>query len=266
MLLYLLIVELQHILDIARLQIKFESERKENQIALLQQNAKISELEINRQRNINWLIFSAFIIALGFVISLLYYLNTKNKTNKLLLEKNRLIEKTKSDLDSYSKQLLLAKHEAENISKAKGEFLANMSHEIRTPLNSIIGFTELLSISENNPKQLNHINIIKSSSKSLLLIINDILDLSKLEAGKFRINYENTNIELIIDNVVQMFLHDASEKNIELIATIQNKFPHNILFNELRLRQILTKNDGKPISFSNKGSITIEAYSKPTKD
>jgi len=249
--------------DIARLQIKFESERKENQIALLQQNALISELEINRQKNINWLILSAFIIALGFVISLLYYLSNKNKTNRLLLERNRIIEKTKVELNSYSKQLLLSKQEAEDISKAKGEFLSNMSHEIRTPLNSIIGFTDLLNMPADDIQQLNHLKIIKTSSRTLLAIINDILDLSKLEAGKFTIDYENTNIELVIDDVVQMFSHRTLEKNIKLIANIQPKFPHIILFNELRLRQILNNLIGNAINFTNKGSITVDVYSKP---
>jgi len=250
--------------DIARLQIKFESERKENQIALLQQNAIISELEIIRQKDINWLILSAFIIALGFVISLLYYISNKNKTNKLLLERNRIIEKTKVELDSYSKQLLIAKQEAENISKAKGEFLANMSHEIRTPLNSIIGFTDLLCTSTDNQQQLNNLKIIKSSSRTLLAIINDILDLSKLEAGKFTIDFESTSIKLVIDDVVQMFSHHSFEKNITLIINIQDKFPKAVLFNELRLRQILNNLVGNAINFTSKGSVTIEVYSEPT--
>ncbi len=251
--------------DIARLQIKFESERKESQIELLKQNARISELAIKRQKTLSWLTLSAFIIALGFVISLSYYLFSKNKTNKLLLDRNKVIEKTKAELDDYSKQLLKAKQEAENSNRAKGEFLANMSHEIRTPLNSVIGFAELLSKSASDPVQLNHLKIIKSSSRTLLTLLNDILDLSKIEAGKFTIEYENINIEQIIYDVTQMFSQRALEKNIELITNIQFELPQSIYLSELRLRQILFNLIGNAINFTVNGSITINAYSKPCK-
>ena len=246
--------------DIARLQIKFETERKENHIALLEQNAEISELEINRQEIIILLTLSAFIIALGFVIFLSYYLFSKNKTNKLLVEQNRIIEKTKTELDSYSKQLLKAKQEAERNNQTKGEFLANMSHEIRTPLNSVIGFAELLSNTVSDPQQLNQLKLIKSSGKTLLTLINDILDLSKIEAGKFEINYENIPIEDIIEDITQIFSHRTIEKNISLKATISDDLPKTIYFSELRLRQILFNLVGNAIKFTDKGSILINVY------
>ena len=249
--------------DIARLQIKYESERKESQIELLKKNAHISELAIKRQKYLNWLTLSAFIIALIFVISLSYYLFSKNRTNKLLLERNRVIEKTKAELDNYSKQLLKAKQEAENSNRAKGEFLANISHEIRTPLNSVIGFAELLSKSTTDPIQLNRLKIIRSSSRTLLTLLNDILDLSKIEAGKFTIEYENINIEQVIYDVTQMFSQRALEKNIELVSNIQFELPQSIFLSELRLRQILFNLIGNAINFTINGSITINAYSKP---
>ena len=243
--------------DIARLQIKFESERKENRIALLEQNAEISILEINRQKVISLLILSAFIIALGFVIFLSYYLFNKNKTNKLLIERNRLIEKTKTELDNYSKQLLKAKQKAEHNDRTKGEFLANMSHEIRTPLNSVIGFAELLSNSVSDPQQLNHLKIIKSSGRTLLTLINDLLDLSKIEAGKFEIDYENIIIGDIFEDISQIFLHRTLEKNINLVTNISQELPETIYFSGLRLRQILFNLVGNAIKFTSKGSITI---------
>ena len=244
--------------DIARMQLKFESERKENHITLLEQNAEIAELDINRQKSISLLILSAFILALGFVILLSYYLFSKNKTNKLLLERNRIIEKTKAELDNYSKQLLIAKQEAEQNSKTKGEFLANMSHEIRTPLNSVIGFAELLSESVTEPQQLNHLKVIKSSGRTLLTLINDILDLSKIEAGKFTIDYEKIHPELVIEDIIQIFSHRSYEKNIELKTNFSPELPETIFFSELRLRQILFNLVGNAIKFTHNGSIIID--------
>ena len=246
--------------DIARLQITFESERKENRIALLEQNAAISDLFIKRQKFIFLLIFSAFVIAMGFIFFLTYYLFSKNKTNKLLLERNRIIEKTKAELESYSEQLLVAKQEAENNSKTKSEFLANMSHEIRTPLNSVIGFADILSQSVTDTKQLNQLRIINSSGRTLLTLINDILDLSKIEAGKFIIEYENINIEFILDDITQIFSQKAHEKSIDIITDISPEIPKNIVFNELRLRQMLFNLIGNAIKFTNVGNIKIEAY------
>ncbi|MFK5855466.1 MAG: tetratricopeptide repeat protein [Bacteroidota bacterium] len=250
--------------NIARLKIKFESEQKENQIELLKQNAHISDLVIKRQKTLNWLMFTAIIIALGIMISLLYYVFNNNKTNKLLLERNKIIEKTKAELDRYSKELLVAKREAEENNRAKGEFLANMSHEIRTPLNSVIGFTELLSTSSVDPQQLNNLKIIKSSSRTLLTIINDILDLSKIEAGKLTFEYENIKIEQIIIDVVQMFSHSANEKNIKLITDFQYGLPQTIILNEFRFRQILFNLIGNAISYTNNGNISIEVHYKPS--
>ncbi len=245
--------------DIVRLQIKFESESKESHIALLEQNAEISDLEIKRQKIINLLTLSAFIIALGFVIFLLYYLTNKNKTNKLLLERNRIIEHTKAELDNYSKQLLSAKQEAEKHSKIKSEFLANMSHEIRTPLNSVIGFADLLTKSVTDPKQINYLRVIKTSGNTLLTLINDILDLSKIEAGKLSIDYEPINPELIFDDISQMFSQLSQEKNLELRTSISSNLPKLILFSELRLRQIMFNLVGNAIKFTEKGSVTIVA-------
>jgi signal transduction histidine kinase len=252
--------------DIARLQIKYESERKENLIALLERNAVIDQLDIKRQKTISILTLLAFIIALGFVIFLSYYLYNKNKTNKLLLERNRIIEKTRAELDNYSKQLLKAKQEAEHNSKAKGDFLANMSHEIRTPLNSVLGFAELLSESVTEPEQFNHLKVIKSSGRTLLTLINDILDLSKIEAGKFTIDYEDINPEILLEEIIQIFSHKSLEKDILLVNNISPELPTTIHFSELRLRQILFNLVGNAIKFTHNGSIIVDAYAEETED
>ncbi len=245
--------------DIARLQIQYESERKENQIELLERNAAISELDDKRENVLLLLILSALIIAIGTVIFLSYYLINRNKTNRLLLEQNKRIEKAKKELDHYSKQLLIAKQEAEKNSRVKSEFLANMSHEIRTPLNSVIGFADILVSSVKDQAHLSKLNIIKSSGRTLLTLINDILDLSKIEAGKFIIDYEPINPEYIFEDVIQIFSHRAFEKNIDLAVQMSDFMPIAVLFNELRLRQILFNLVGNALKFTKDGSILVEA-------
>lgn len=252
--------------DIARLQIKYESESKETQIALLERNASISVLNEKRHDNIILLILSALIIAIGFVVFLSYYLYSKNITNKLLLDRNKSMEKAKSELDSYSKQLLHAKQDAENNSKVKSEFLANMSHEIRTPLNSVIGFADIMTRTMTDPNHISQLNLIKSSGRSLLTLLNDILDLSKIEAGKYTIDYEPIHPEYIFEDVIQIFSHPAIEKNIELVANISFDMPSIISFSELRLRQILFNIVGNAIKFTNNGSIIVDAASIIDKD
>lgn len=248
--------------DITRLQIKYDSERKQDQIELLESNIAIAELDEKRQYVIILLILSALIIAVGFVIFLTYYLYSKNTTNKLLIERNRRIEEAKTKLDSYSSQLLIAKQEAEKNSKVKSEFLANMSHEIRTPLNSVIGFADILENSLKDPKNINQLSAIKSSARTLLTLINDILDLSKIEAGKFTVDIEPINLEYILEDVVNIFSYRAIEKKIILTTNISPDMPTVIMFNELRLRQILFNLLGNAIKFTEDGEIILEAISK----
>ncbi len=249
--------------EIARQQIRFDTEQQEKQIALLESNAKYNDLAIKRQNTVILLAFSALIIAIGFVVFLLYFIFSKNKTNRLLLERNKIIEKTRTELDDYSKQLLIAKQQAEENSKVKSEFLANMSHEIRTPLNSVIGFAEILSDSVTDPKHNKQIEIIKSSSRTLLNLINEILDLSKIEAGKFDVTPEPVNPTLVLDDIVNVFRQRASEKNLEL-RTKFKKLPNTILLNELRIRQILFNLIGNAIKFTYSGHVTISAISEPS--
>ena len=144
------------------------------------------------------------------------------------------------------------------------KFYSPSTAEIRTPLNSVIGFTELLSESVTDQQQLSYLKTIKSSGRTLLTLINDILDLSKIEAGKFKIDYENIVPEQIFEDISQIFSHRALEKNISLKTNISSELPQTIFFSELRLRQILFNLVGNAIKFTNKGSIILEVYSKTT--
>ncbi|MGE4544646.1 MAG: transporter substrate-binding domain-containing protein [Pedobacter sp.] len=154
-------------------------------------------------------------------------------------------------------ELLLAKNAAEQATRAKSEFLANMSHEIRTPMNSVIGFTDLLDDLIEDPLQKSYLRSIKVGGKALLGIINDILDLSKIEAGQLKLEYESINPHLLFGEMEQLFQAKIRQKNLRFIIEIDSKIPDYLILDGIRLRQILFNLIGNAIKFTEKGSITL---------
>jgi signal transduction histidine kinase/DNA-binding NarL/FixJ family response regulator len=149
-------------------------------------------------------------------------------------------------------------HQAQAANHAKSEFLANMSHEIRTPMNAIIGFCDLLKREITSPQQSHHLDSIQSSSRALLALINDILDLSKIEAGKLSIKHEPVNLKLLIREITQIFAPELLKKNIKLLTEIQPNVPPIVRFDEIRLRQILFNVVGNALKFTEKGYVKIQ--------
>ena len=252
--------------NIIRMQIKYDLESKENEIALLQQQQKISSLKLKKQKTANLLMLSSVILFFLIIVFLFYYTRSRNQKNKLLKEKNSEIEAAKNELKKYSDDLLISKQEAEKSNRAKTEFLANISHEFRTPLNSIIGFADIMYYAETDPDKKEKLSIIKTSSESLLLLLNDILDLSKIEAGKININYAPVNISITIDEIYRLFMINTEKNNIYFTYSIQDNFPKYIIFSEIRLRQILFNLIGNAVKFTTKGEISIEVYFEETGD
>jgi PAS domain S-box-containing protein len=171
-----------------------------------------------------------------------------------LLEKER---KTKQKLQQQNLALQKATYEAQEANRVKSEFLSNMSHEIRTPLNAVLGFSELLAnlITDSVPRS--YVNSIRNSGKTLLALINDILDLSKIEAGKMQLHYEPINLIQVITEIEQIFWAKANKKNILVQSEISANFPKGIIFDEARLRQILFNLVGNAVKFTAQGYVKI---------
>ncbi len=249
--------------SIARMQIQFDTERQKNQMELQKQQTKIAMLSLKKQKYLLYFAWSAFAIALIVLAFVSFYLYNKNKQNYLLKEKNHEIEKAQNELKDINKALIQAIEKAENSAQAKSNFLANMSHEIRTPLNSVIGFSDLLFAMTTDEKQKNYLRAIKSSGESLLSLINDILNLSKIEKGNIDLKFKEIDIRKIIADVVNIFSPEASEKNLHFVTEIDDNLPPGVVFEETRLRQILFNLVGNAIKFTHKGEITISALSEP---
>ncbi|PKQ63786.1 hypothetical protein BZG02_07095 [Labilibaculum filiforme] len=165
--------------------------------------------------------------------------------------------------------IISAKEAADLANRAKSEFLANMSHEIRTPMNAVIGFSELLAKSVKNEKQLSQVESIRSSGKNLLKIINDILDLSKIEAGKIDILPVVINLPALMSEIKNMFVQIAKEKQIYFTVEYESVIPKLLMLDEVRIRQILFNLIGNAIKFTDKGHVivTVDAqHTSPIKD
>ncbi|NEW80918.1 MAG: response regulator [Mariniphaga sp.] len=156
----------------------------------------------------------------------------------------------------------IAREAADQANKAKSMFLANMSHEIRTPMNAIIGFSDLLYSSLKDEKQRSQIDAIRSSGKNLLRIINDILDLSKIEAGKMVIQNEPINIHSIIKEVETIFTHITKEKGIRFVIDEVEEIPSALMLDETRIRQILFNLIGNAFKFTESGEVTLSVMEK----
>lgn len=157
----------------------------------------------------------------------------------------------------YEAQLKEAKAEAERANKAKSEFLANISHEIRTPMNSILGFSEVILNTSAGERQKSHLKTILDSGKTLLSLINDILDLSKIEAGKMVIANESTDLRNIVGEILRLFQQKSREDYIQLIQEIDDNFPEIIIIDEVRLRQVLLNLVGNALKFTHKGYVKV---------
>lgn len=181
----------------------------------------------------------------------------------LIIVSNYAVYRTVHDLamrnDSLLRSLTSEKEKAEQANKHKNEILANMSHEIRTPMNAVIGITNHLIEEENNkPELVENLKILKFSAEQLLVLINDILDLSKIEAGKLEFEKIDFEIRFLIANIIHLLSLKAEEKGIQIIFEFDEKIPSLLNGDPIRIGQIFTNLIGNAIKFTQHGFVKIK--------
>ncbi|WP_324283136.1 ATP-binding protein [Cyanobacterium aponinum UTEX 3221] len=174
---------------------------------------------------------------------------------------NRVIsslEKSTLKLHEGNRELAEAKQKAEIANKTKSIFLANMSHELRTPMNAILGFSQIMMRSQTlSPEQLENISIIQRSGNYLLNLINNVLDLSKIEAGKMTLNEKNFDLHALLEEIEDLLQLKAEEKGLQLNLEIDTYVPRFVCTDETKLRQVLINLVNNGIKFTEEGGVNI---------
>ncbi|MFI8415210.1 two-component sensor histidine kinase BarA [Serratia sp. NPDC078593] len=205
----------------------------------------------------------------GFMLGELHML--KNGINSMAMsltayheEMQQNIDQATSDLRETLEQmeiqnveLDLAKKRAQEAARIKSEFLANMSHELRTPLNGVIGFTRQMLKTDLSATQTDYLQTIERSANNLLTIINDVLDFSKLEAGKLVLEHIPFALRETLDEVIVLLAPSAHEKGLELTLDVHNEVPEQVIGDSLRLQQVITNLLGNAVKFTETGNIDI---------
>ncbi len=192
-------------------------------------------------------------------IALIEARNRERKLEQEVQERTKELNETLDELTKTNYELNETKTNLIQTQKFRDQFMANMSHEIRTPMNAIVGLTNLLTKSPLNAQQAKYLEVIKKSGENLLVIINDILDLSKIEAGKMELEQRPFPLRSTLENVRLILNIRAEEKGVFLNEIIDSKLPDYVVGDETRFTQVITNLVGNAIKFTEKGGVTLKA-------
>lgn len=205
------------------------------------------------------------LIAIVVVLIFLYWNRKLSREVDERIRSENALRRSEDELRAAKLEAERLAREAEAASLTKSEFLANMSHEIRTPMNAVIGYSDLLSNTVTDPQQRNYLDAIRAGSRSLLMLINDILDLSRIEAGKMRLDYSAVSVRRLLNDVRHIFDLRATEQGISLEVSVDSRMPAAMMLDETRLRQVLFNLVGNAIKFTHEGGVTVRATATPRK-
>ncbi|MCT4601993.1 MAG: response regulator [Marinifilum sp.] len=211
---------------------------EERFVQLQEESDKAKQIASNTISIISIIIIVGFVLGVLFIIFILTDISKSNY---------------------YRRELVIAKGKAEKLAKVKEDFLATMSHEIRTPLNAIIGFTNQLHKTKLEQKQKNFVGVLKNSSKHLLGLVNEILDLSKIEAGKLHVENISFNPQAIIYEVYDLLKVNAASKNLNFEIEYSGESDIRLLSDPFRIKQILLNLGSNAIKFTSEGSVLVRA-------
>jgi signal transduction histidine kinase/AmiR/NasT family two-component response regulator len=240
-------LEISDSVDRVKMAEKVRQLNESYEIEQVQDKLSQKEQQLAKSRLITYLFIALSALILILALIVVYFLRQKQKAASLLKQQNREIEK--------------ARNRAEQSEKFKERFLASMSHEIRTPLNAVIGMTTLLLDEPQQPKTENYLRNIQQAGEHLTGIINEILDLSRIDAGKLELHEAPFSIQKLLEEIENLFEVRAREKDIQMIIHKDERTPDWVLGDVGRIRQVLLNLAGNAMKFTERGSVQIKTIS-----